>query len=66
MPIATYAVQRLQLGDTISARQFFDDALLFTPDLAAKVDGLSDRDREIADAANEKFAQIQAIRNQLH
>jgi hypothetical protein len=66
MPIATYAAQRLRLGDTTGAKHFLDAALLFTPDLAAKLDGLSDRDREIADAANEKFTQIQALRNQLH
>jgi hypothetical protein len=66
MPIATYAALRLRLGDTTSAKRFLDDALLFTPDLAAKLDGMSDRDREIADAANDKFTQIQALRNQLH
>jgi hypothetical protein len=66
MPMATYAAMRLRLGDTTSAKRFLDDALLFTPDLAAKLDGMSDRDREIADAANDKFTQIQTLRNQLH
>ena len=66
LPIAMYAAQRLHLGDTVNAKRFLDDALLFTPDLAAKLDGMNDRDREIADAANEKFTQIQALRNQLH
>lgn len=66
MPMATYAERRLQMGDTASARRFFDNALLFTPDLSAKLDGLSDRDREIAEAANDKFTQIQTLRNQLH
>ncbi len=66
LPIAMYAAEQLKLGDTTSAKKFFDAALLFTPDLAAKLDGMSDRDREIADAANEKFTQIQALRNQLH
>jgi hypothetical protein len=66
MPLAMYAAGRMQRGDTTSAKRFLDDALLFTPDLAAKLDGMSDRDREIADAANEKFTQIQALRNQLH
>jgi hypothetical protein len=66
MPIASYAVLRLRLGDTTTTKTFFDYALLFTPDLSAKLDGLNDRDREIADAANEKFTQIQTLRNQLH
>ncbi len=66
LPLATYAAERLRLGDTVAAKRFFDDALLFTPDLAAKLDGLSDRDREIAEAANEKFEQFQTLRNQLH
>ncbi len=66
MPIATYGVQRLRLADTASAKSFLDAALQFTPDLSAKLDGLSDRDREIAEAANDKFTQIQAMRNQLH
>ncbi len=66
MPLAMYAAGRLQRGDTASAKRFLDDALLFTPDLAAKLDGMSDRDREIAEAANEKFTQIQTLRNQIH
>jgi len=66
IPLATYGVQRLRAGDTASAKRFLDNALLFTPDLSAKLDGMSDRDREIADAANEKFTQIQNLRNQLH
>ncbi len=66
LPIATYAATRLRMGDTASAKRFLDDALLFTPDLSAKLDGMNDRDREIAESANEKFTQIQAMRNQLH
>jgi Protein of unknown function (DUF2723) len=66
MPLAMYAATRLRMGDTVAAKRFLDDALLFTPDLSATLDGMNDRDREIADAANEKFTQIQAMRNQLH
>ncbi len=66
LPLATYGAQRLRMGDTLGAKRFFDYALLFTPDLAAPLDGMNDRDREIADAANEKFTQIRALRNQLH
>ena len=66
MPLVSYAITRLRNGDTASAKQFLEDALLFTPDLSANIENLNDRDREIAEAANEKFTQIKAMRAQLH
>jgi hypothetical protein len=65
IPLASYAEQRLHLGDNQSARQFLDAALLFTPDLEANIDDLGDRDKSIATAADEKFGQIQSLRKQL-
>lgn len=65
IPLASYAEQRLHLGDNQTARQFLDAALIFTPDLNADIDDLGDRDKSIATAADEKFGQIQSLRKQL-
>ncbi len=65
IPMVSYAQTRLQHGDKESAKQFLDAALRLTPDLDANIEELSDRDKSIAIAANEKFTQIQALRKQL-
>jgi hypothetical protein len=62
-PLAVYAARQLQQGNTALAKQFLKAALTFTPDLSANLDGLNDRDRSIAEAANERFIQIQALTN---
>ena len=64
-PLAVYAERALQRGDKKTAMEFLNAALLFKPDLTESLDNLSERDRSIAEASNEKFAQIEALRNRL-
>ncbi len=66
VPLERYAGACLARHDTSTARAFLGKALLFTPDLDANIDALPDRDREIADAANENFTQLRAMKAQLH
>ncbi|HEY3874339.1 MAG TPA: hypothetical protein VGM92_02600, partial [Candidatus Kapabacteria bacterium] len=66
MPLASYALTRLKNRDTATAKEFLDLALRFTPDLSVNVENFGERDREIGEAANEKFTQIKALRDQLH
>jgi hypothetical protein len=66
LPLANYAQKLLQRGETARAKQFFDAALTFSPDLGAKLDDLNERDRSVAEGANEKFTQIAALRKQLN
>ena len=65
IPLANYAERELQQGNIEAARKFFDDALLFKPDMSENLESFSDRDRSIAEASNEKFTQIEALRNKL-
>jgi hypothetical protein len=62
-PLAVYAARQLQLGNKALGKQFLNAALTFMPDLSANLDQLSERDRSIADATNERFTQIQALSN---
>jgi hypothetical protein len=65
MPLVNFAQLKLKQGDKESAKRFLDAALLFTPDLEAKLDDLNERDRGIAESANERFTQIRALRASL-
>ena len=64
LPLTNYAQTLLRRGDIDGAKQFLDAALKFTPDLGANLDKMNDRDLSIANAANEKFAQIATLRRQ--
>jgi hypothetical protein len=65
IPLAVYGQRELQQGNIEAARKFFDDALMFKPDMSQSLEGFGDRDRSIGEASNEKFAQIEALRNKL-
>ncbi len=65
MPLVIYAQELLKRGERDRARDFVDAALKFKPDLGASLDDMSDRDRSLADVANERFTQIEALRKQL-
>ncbi len=65
IPLALYGQTLLQRGETERAKQFFDAALRFKPDMGAKLDDLSERDRSLAESANEKMTQIEAMRARL-
>ena len=65
MPLASYGQLEMQHGNKILARQFFDAALTFTPDLSANLDNLSERDRGIAESTNEQFGRIRNMRASL-
>ncbi len=65
MPMARYGAFEMQRGNRSVARQFFDAALTFTPDLTANLDKLSERDRGVAEQANETFGQIEKVRASL-
>jgi len=65
MPLASYGAMKLKQGNKEAAKRFLDAALQFTPDLTANLDELSERDRGIAESANERFTQIRALRASL-
>jgi hypothetical protein len=65
MPLVLYAQELLKRGEQDRARAFVDAALTFKPDLGANLDDLNERDRSLADVANERFTQIEALRKQL-
>ncbi|HZK77238.1 MAG TPA: hypothetical protein VFD13_10045, partial [Candidatus Kapabacteria bacterium] len=65
MPLASYGQLEMQRGNYPAAKQFFDAALTFTPDLGANLDNLSERDRGIAETTNEQFERIEKIRASL-
>ncbi len=65
LPMATYAREELRLGNRELAKQYFDAALTFTPNLYANLDHLSERDRGIAETTNELFGQIKELRASL-
>ncbi|HEX5316152.1 MAG TPA: hypothetical protein VFX22_05820, partial [Candidatus Kapabacteria bacterium] len=65
MPLASYGQLEVQRGNYPVAKQFFDAALTFTPDLSAKLDDLSERDRGVAETTNEQFERIHRARASL-
>jgi len=65
MPLASYGQLESQRGNKDIAKQFFDAALTFTPDLNASLDNLSERDRGIAESTNEQFERIRQARTSL-
>ncbi|MDP4242674.1 MAG: hypothetical protein Q8921_08070, partial [Bacteroidota bacterium] len=65
MPLVIYAQELLKRGERDRARAFVDAALTFKPDLGASLDDLGERDRSLADVANERFGQIEALQKQL-
>jgi len=65
LPLASYGQLQMRLGKKDLAKRFFDAALTFTPDLGANLDNLSERDRGIAESANEQFERIRNARASL-
>ena len=65
VPLALYAGALWKRGEAERAKQFFDLALRFKPDLGAKLDDLNERDRSIAESANDRMNQIESMRRQL-
>ncbi|MFI5201950.1 MAG: hypothetical protein ACHQNE_06155, partial [Candidatus Kapaibacterium sp.] len=65
LPLASYGELQMKLGNKDLAKQFFDAALTFTPNLGANLDNLSERDRGIAESTNEQFHRIRNARASL-
>ena len=63
-PLISSAI-RLRQSDPDLSLQYLNEVLKLRPDAAADLSKLSSRDRDMAESTNERFAQIEQLRNDL-
>jgi hypothetical protein len=61
LPLAATAEARARAGDMVAAKQFIERALVFAPKSSPNLDDIAEKDREIAQMTDEKFAQIRQM-----